>query len=216
MPLESLEMAQGPIVIDMHRPLSIANNQVVISLVIRHSEPSFTTCSHFLAISFNNIFLGDMEGHLGSGDKVHGQLLVVFIGGELVLDDLLLVERVDDSEGRGAGFYGDWEEFGGERVGLPWAVGVGAELERAEEEDDAVDFESVLGPGESGYVLELYALDIVHNMIDFCAFVPTDVQIVILLTIEHVINGCGLYLYLIKGPHQDPIGWLLLFDVHQK
>lgn len=47
-------------------------------------------------------------------------------------------------------------------------------------------------------MLELYALDIVHNMIDFGAFVPADVQIAILLAIEDMINGCGLYLDFIK------------------
>ena len=94
--LETLEMPQSLIVIDMQRPICISNYNIVINLEFTDREGSiFVNITDLFAIPLDDVFFGNVEGLLALGDEVHGKVFVVLVWGESVLDGLLFVEGVD-------------------------------------------------------------------------------------------------------------------------
>ena len=52
-------------------------------------------------------------------------------------------------------------------------------------------------------MLELYLRVVLNDMVDFGAFFPADIQVILLLTEVHTINCVGLNLDAIEGPNND-------------
>lgn len=143
----------------MQRPISISNNNILISLKVRDCECSvFIDITDLFAKSFNYVLFSDVEGSFCFCDKVHSKILVVFVGWQSVFDCLLLVEWVDESEGLWDFFDVDGEQFGGERVNVPGVVVADSQFEGTEEECNIVDSEDVLGPRESRDVMKAKSL----------------------------------------------------------
>lgn len=173
-------------IIKMKRAICTSYSEIILIFEIWDSKwCSFLWVCYFFTKSFENILSGDIKGGFSFWQEIHGEILIILIGGEFVLNSLLLMERVNNRERWRYFFDIYWEEFCCEGMCFPWIIIADSEFERTEKKDDGVDFECVFGPWKCGDMVESEgALCVSGGMVDFGAFLFADVKIGVFCTIE--------------------------------
>lgn len=215
MSLKWFQMTKSLEVVKMKWTVCVTDNEIILVFVIWNCKRSiFLVATDFLAESFENILLGNMERSFSFWKIIHSELLIILICWESVFNSFLLMEGVYSSQWWRYFFDINGEEFSCEGMSFPWIVLKGSEFERTEKEDDWIDFECVFGPWESGNMMEVESwLRIGKDMINFSGLLFADVQVVIFLRVEERVDGGRFDFDVVEWPEDDLVAesWLLEF-----